>query len=202
MKRSLALLAALAFAGPLAAATYTLDPDHTQVVFSWNHFGFSHPSAQFGTVEGTLVFDPADLDAARVEVRIPLASINTNVKDLDAHVVKDDFFDVEKYPDATFRSTRVEAVPGNKDRFRVTGDLTIRDQTRPLTLDATLNRIGEHPMRKTGAIGFDATGSLKRSDFGIRQFVPMVGDEINLRITVEAFEPAPEATGEEASAEG
>lgn len=192
MFHRLALAAALALAtAPAFATSYTLDPDHTQVVFSWNHFGFSNPSAQFGKVEGTLQFDPAHPTQAAVDVTIPIASINTNVPKLDEHLQKADFFNVAKYPVATFKSTKVEQ-GATADKLQVTGDLTVHGVTKPVVLDVTINKVAEHPMRKVAAAGFDATATIQRSQFGISGYVPNVSDDIKLRITSEAFaKPAP-----------
>ena len=195
MIRRLVLAVALAAAAaPVFAATYTLDPNHTQVVFSWNHYGFSTPSAQFGKIEGTLQFDQAHPTEASVEVTIALASVNTNVPDLDKHLQKADFFDAEKYPDATFQSTKVEK-SASKDTLKVTGDLTLHGVTKPIVLNVTINKVGEHPMRKSQAAGFDAMTTLKRSDFGIKTYVPMVSDEIKIHITSEAIEAKAYAEG-------
>lgn len=188
MFRRTALVAALALvAGPAFATTYTLDPGHTQVVFSWNHFGFSNPTAQFGDVEGTLDYDAADLSKASVKVTIDLGSVNSNVEKLDEHLEKPDFFDAAKYPQATFTSTRVEkgATP---DTLKVTGDLNLHGVTRPVVLDVTVNKVGEHAMRKVPAAGFDATTTIKRSELGIGKYAPAVSDDIRIRITTEAIE--------------
>jgi len=187
MIRRTLLVTALALASaPVCAATYELDPTHTQTVFSWNHFGFSNPSAQFGSVTGTLDFDAADPTKASVTVKIDIDSLNTNVPKLDEHLKKADFFDVARYPTATFTSTKVEkgATP---ETLKVTGDLALHGVTRPVVLDVTINKIGEHPMRKVPAAGFDATTSIKRSDFGLGAFTPAVGDEVRIHITVEAL---------------
>jgi polyisoprenoid-binding protein YceI len=188
MIRRLSLALALAAAAtPALAATYTLDPMHTQVVFGWNHFGFSNPSGQFGDVRGTLQFDPAAPTRGSVDVTVALASVNTNVPKLDEHLATADFFDASKYPTATFKSTRVE--PGSDaSHLKVTGDLTLHGQTHPIVLDVTINKVGEHPMRKTPAAGFDATTTIRRSEFGITKYVPAVSDDIRVHITSEAFE--------------
>lgn len=188
MIRRLVLGAALALvAAPAFAGSYTLDPAHTQVVFTWNHFGFSNPSGQFGKVEGTLQFDPAHPTQSSVNVSVALASVNTNVPKLDEHLQTVDFFDAAKYPTATFKSTKVEN-GADKDHLKVTGDLTLHGVTKPLVLDVTINKVGEHPMRKTQAAGFDATTVIKRSQFGITKYVPMVSDDIRVHITSEAIE--------------
>lgn len=189
MIRRLALVAALAcISVPAFAAstTYKLDAGHTQVVFAWNHFGFSNPTAQFGTIEGTLQFDPAHPTQSTLSVSIPLASVNSNVAKLDEHLRDADYFDTAKFPNATFKSTKVEQGAA-ADKLIVTGDLTLHGVTKPLVLDVTINKVGKYPMRDAQAAGFDATGTLKRSDFGIDKYVPNISDEIHLRITTEAI---------------
>jgi polyisoprenoid-binding protein YceI len=188
MIRRLVLASALALAtAPVFAATYTLDPGHTQVVFSWNHFGYSNPTAQFGKIEGTLEFDAANPTKSSVKVTIPLASVNSNIEKLDEHLQTPDFFDSAKYPDAVFKSTKVEKGMAANE-LKVTGDLTLHGVTKPVVLDVTVAKVGEHPMRKAQAAGFDATATIKRSDFGITKYVPMVSDDIKLRITSEAID--------------
>jgi polyisoprenoid-binding protein YceI len=183
------ILVVLAAVPAFAAETYTIDPHHTQTLFTWNHFGFSNPSGNFNDVEGTIVFDAADPSKSSVAVTIPVASLDTHVPALDEHLKKADFFDAQKYPTITFKSTRVVAGSG-AGSFDVTGDLTLRGVTRPVTLHATLNKRGDHPMFKAPAIGFDATATLKRSDFGIGAYSPSVSDEIRLHITTEAIDKA------------
>ncbi|MBX3688583.1 YceI family protein [Dokdonella sp.] len=186
MIRRIALASALALVtAPVFAATYTLDPGHTQVVFSWNHFGYSNPSGQFGKVSGTLDFDAAAPTKAKVEVNIDVGSINTNVPALDDHLKKADFFDVEKYPQATFKSTKVEA-GADAHHLKVTGDLSLHGVTKPVVLDVTINKVGPHPMSKKPSAGFDAHATIKRSEWGIGGYVPNISDDINLRITVES----------------
>lgn len=188
MIRRIALATALALAtAPVFAGTYTLDPGHTQVVFSWNHFGYSNPSAQFGNLEGTLEFDQAKPTQSSVSVTIPLSGVDSHVPKLDEHLQSSEFFDVAKYPDAVFKSTKVEKGAG-KDKLKVTGDLTLHGVTKPVVLDVTINKVGEHPMRKAPAAGFDATTTIKRSDFGITKYVPMVSDDIKVHITSEAID--------------
>jgi polyisoprenoid-binding protein YceI len=190
MIRRIALAAAVALvSAPAFAANtaYTLDPGHTQVVLQWSHFGFSNPEAQFGKIEGTVEFDQADPTKSSVNVKIDTASINSNVAKFDEHLKSADFFDVAKYPDATFKSTKVEkgAAP---DQLKVSGDLTIHGVTKPTTLDVKVNKVGEHPMRKAPAVGFDAKTTIKRSDFGIGKYAPNVSDDVKINITVEAIE--------------
>lgn len=181
---ALAALLGSAFAAQATPVTYKLDPNHTMVLFSWNHFGFSNPTANLGIGEGTLVYDAAKPANSSVEVTLPLANLDTHVSALDEHLKKPDFFDAAKYPVVTFKSTKVEPLGGNK--FKVTGDLTVHGVTKPVVLDATLNKAGMQPMLKVPAVGFDATGTIKRSDFGVGAYVPNVSDEVQIRITTEA----------------
>jgi polyisoprenoid-binding protein YceI len=174
-----------------APVTYKMDPGHTMVLFSWNHFGFSNPTANLGLGNGTIVFDDKDAAKSSVDVTLPLANLDTHVSALDEHLKKPDFFDADKYPTVTFKSTKVQAAGGNK--YKVTGDLTVHGVTKPVTLDATLNKSGEHPMLKTATVGFDATATLKRSDFGVGAYVPNVSDEIKIHITTEASVPKADA---------
>jgi polyisoprenoid-binding protein YceI len=185
----------LAFAGLLGAAvsaqaapvTYKLDPGHTMVLFSWNHFGYSNPTADLGLGEGTLVFDEQHPANSSVEVTLPLARLDTHVPALDEHLKKPDFLNADQYPVVTFKSTEVQPLGGNK--FKVTGNLTVHGVTKPVVLDATLNKVGPHPMTKAPSIGFDATASIKRSDFGVGAYVPNVSDELSIRITTEGSVP-------------
>ena len=180
----LALALAASFAATAAPVEYKLDPNHTVVLASWNHFGYSHPSANFGHADGTLVYDADDVAKSSVEVTLPLSGLDTFVPRLDEHLRSADFFDAAKYPDIGFRSTMVHDLGGGK--LMIMGDLTVHGVTRPVTLDATLNKAGPHPMTKAPTVGFDATTTIKRSEFGVGAYVPMVGDEISIRITTEA----------------
>jgi polyisoprenoid-binding protein YceI len=165
------------------SGTYQLDPTHTDVLAQWTHFGFSQPSAHFGISDGTLVYDAADVTKSSVQVTMPITGIDSFVDKLDEHLASGDFFDAGKFPNATFKSTSVAAAGTNK--LTVTGDLTIKDITRPVTLDVTLNGAGEHPMLKKQAIGFSATATIKRTDFGVGAYAPNVSDDVQLRITTE-----------------
>ncbi|HRN62213.1 MAG TPA: YceI family protein [Luteimonas sp.] len=173
------------------SGTYIIDPNHTNVLAQWNHFGFSNPSANFGQAAGTIVYDADNVAASSVEVTLPLSGLTSFVADFDAHLSNADFFDVATFPVATFKSTSVESAGGNK--LKVTGDLTIKDNTHPVVLDVTMNGFAEHPMLKRATTGFDATTTIKRSDFGVGAFAPNVSDEVHLRITTEASVAAPEA---------
>ncbi len=190
--RSSMLVAALALASStaLAADPYTIDPSHTQVEFTYSHFGYSHITGHFDKVEGDFLFDAKDPTKSSVQVNIPMDSISVGVPALDADLRSDMFFDPAKFPLATFQSTSVTSTGANK--LAVAGDLTIHGVTKPVTLDVTINKIGMHPMRQVAAVGFDATATIKRSDFGVDKYVPNVGDDVTLHITMEAFAPKPQ----------
>ncbi|MCJ0828268.1 YceI family protein [Acinetobacter sp. NIPH1876] len=182
---SLGLVVALASSVTLAAPVdYKIDPTHTATVFSWNHFGFSTPSANFTDIQGTIKVDNSKPANSSVEVIIPLSSVNTNVAALDKEFQEEAWFNAAKYPNITFKSTKVETK--DKKHFKITGDLTVKGVTKPVVLDAVLNKQGEHPMAKVPAIGFNATTSFNRSAFGIGNYVPNVGDKITVNITTEA----------------
>jgi polyisoprenoid-binding protein YceI len=192
--RSLLAVALLAGSVPAFATTYTLDPNHTQVAFVWNHFGFSDQIGLFGKVEGTLEFDAADPAKSSVNATIAIGSVNSNVKKLDGELVGPDYFDAAKFPTATFKSTHVEkgATP---DHLKVAGDLTIHGVTKPVTLDVTVTKVGENPMRKAAAAGFAAMTTIKRSDFGITKYAPNVADDVKINISTEAIEAKAFAAG-------
>ncbi|HEY1137746.1 MAG TPA: YceI family protein [Xanthomonadaceae bacterium] len=184
---ALALATTVAFAAPL---TYKIDANHTDVVASWSHFGFSNPIAHFGKVDGFITYDPAKVGDSKVEVTIPLSGLNSHVQSFDEHLLSDDFFDAAKFPNITFKSTSVKSA--GKDKLTVVGDLTIKGITKPVTLSVTINKLGVQPMAKREAAGFEATTTIKRSDFGVGKYAPNVSDEVKLSITTEAVVPKPE----------
>ena len=167
-----------------ASGTYAIDATHTLVLAQWNHMGYSNPSANFGNAEGTIVYNAEDLSQSSVEVTLPLSGLNSFTAAFDDHLRSADFFDASVFPVATFKSTQVQAAGTNK--LTVTGDLTIKDKTAPVVLAVTLNGAGAHPMAGKPAIGFDATATIKRTDFGVGAYVPNVSDQVQLRITTEA----------------
>ncbi|HJW46933.1 MAG TPA: YceI family protein [Lysobacter sp.] len=191
MFKPLIIATALLLAGNAAAApvSYEMDPNHTNVIASWSHFGFSNPIAVFGQVDGVIVHDTDNVGQSSVKVTIPLAGLDALVPDFNEHLRSADFFDAEKYPTITFASTKVEAAGDNK--LRVLGDLTVHGVTRPVVLDVTINKLAEHPMAKPkrAAAGFAATTTLKRSDFGLDKYAPNVSDEVKISITTEALVP-------------
>src|SRR5690349_14034720 len=144
--------------------TWTIDPSHSHVEFSVKHLMISTVKGRFGVVHGTIRADESDPTSAQVEVEIDADSIDTRETQRDAHLRSPDFFEVEKFPKLLFKSPRVSDVRGNS--FKLTGDLTIRGVTRPVTLDVTSEGRGRDPWGGERA-GFSATGAIKRSDFGL-----------------------------------
>lgn len=170
----------------VTAGTYKVDSAHTQIGWRINHLGFSQFDGQFADATGTLVIDPRRPNAARLSIAIPMARVVTTSGALDTHLKTADFFDAARYPTATFVSTRVNA---QGQRARITGKLTLHGVTRPVILDVRFVGAGPSPMGKKLNIGFHATTRIKRSDFGIRYGLPMVGDMVDLTINA-AFEKA------------
>jgi polyisoprenoid-binding protein YceI len=166
-----------------AAETYTIDPGHTSVVWTINHFGFSHPWGKFSQITGSLTLDEQVPTNSNVSVTIPVNDLSTGLDKLDEHLKSKDFFDVATYPTATFVSSTVTLT--GKDTATVEGTLTLHGVSKPETLTVTLNKIGENMMNKKTA-GFSATATIKRSDFGISAYLPNLGDEVKLYIESEA----------------
>lgn len=183
---AVASIATFSIAKPVA---YKIDPTHTATVFSWNHLGFSTPSANFTDIQGTINVDNEKSANSSVNVTIPVSSINSNVPALDKEFQQEGWFDAAKYPNITFKSTKLETK--DKKHFKITGDLTVKGITKPVVLDAVLNKRGIHPMSKLDTVGFNATTSFNRSAFGIGNLVPNVGDKITVNITTEASVAAP-----------
>jgi polyisoprenoid-binding protein YceI len=183
-KYFLAALLALTFADTAFAADYTIDARHTQVLFTYTHMGFSHITGRLNEASGHFDFDPAVPAKSSIEVDIPLSSLSTGVTGLDDHMRSADFFDVGKFPSAHFKSTKVTST--DKNHLSVAGDLTIHGVTKPVVLQVAINQIGVHPMKKVPAVGLDASATIKRSDFGVGNFIPTGSDEVALRITLEA----------------
>lgn len=184
--------AAVAQSAPIAASAeavgptaYRIDPTHAQARITWNHMGLSRPGATFETIEGVIRIDTADPTKSSVAVTIPVSGADTGVPALDAMFQNADFFDAARHPNITFQSREVRFT-GLGNRFQVLGDLTVRGVTRPVVLDAVLNGAGPHPMTGAPSVGFSASATLKRSDFGLGVALPVVGDEIDVQITVEA----------------
>ncbi|QJF51519.1 YceI family protein [Roseobacter ponti] len=187
----------IAFAAALAAATvtagsafadaekYVLDASHSQVLFSYNHLGFSTTYGMFSGFEGEIMFDQEDPAASSVTVSMPVMSMFTGWEKREGHFMSDDFFGAEEGDMVTFTSTGIEVT--GEDTAKITGDLTMNDITKSVVLDAVLNKTGDHPQAGKPWAGFDATTTLLRSDFEVGAFAPFVSDEVEVMISLEAM---------------
>jgi len=171
----------------VAADSYRFDPVHTQVVFYVNHLGFSNSSGRFHVADGSFQFDEKDWGNASVQATINVNSLDMGDATWKEHVLSARFFEADKYPTMTFKSTKVESV--GDSALKISGDLTLHGVTKSVVLDAKVNKLGQHPMLRRAAAGFTATTKLKRSDFGMTQMLPMIGDEVDIRIEVEGSVP-------------
>ncbi|MCW2036028.1 YceI family protein [Xanthomonas campestris pv. raphani] len=172
-------------AATAAPVRYALDPVHTRVLFAVEHAGFSKALGTVSGSSGTLVFDPDDWAAATLEVTVPLRRADLGDAKWNEATLARNLLDAERFPDAHFLSTKVEA--SDATHAKVTGNLTLHGVTRPVTLDVTLNALKRHPLppfRRTA--GFSATATLSRAAFGVDAWKSMIGDTVELRIEAEA----------------
>ena len=185
---------ALSFAVPALADTppaqvqagnYAVDPGHTQVGFRVSHMGFSNYAGSFSDVSGTLVLDPKNPAGSKLSVQVPVSTVSTTSAKLSDELKGDQWLDAGKYPEMTFTSTKV--TPEGKDKAKVTGNLTLHGVTKPVTLNVVFVGAGANPLNKKYTVGFEATGTLKRSEFGVKTYVPLIGDDLHLTIA-GAFE--------------
>lgn len=165
-----------------AAETYTLDPEHTYVLWHISHFGFSNPSGKW-MANGTLVLDEQKPQNSKLNATIQVADISTGIPKLDEHLKSADFFDVAKYPTATFVSDKIILV-GTKIA-KVHGILTVHGVSKPETLIVKLNKMGTSPITQKKTAGFTAMTKIKRSDFGIDKYLPGLGNDVLINIEAE-----------------
>lgn len=168
-----------------AAEDYVLDASHSQIVFSYDHLGYSTTYGMFSGFEGTISFDAEDPAASSVSVSMPVMSMFTGWEQRTGHFMSDDFFGATEEDMITFTSTSIEVTGENT--ALITGDLTMNDVTQSVVLDAVLNKAADHPMQERPWLGFDATTTLVRSDFNLGNFAPFVGDEVEVMISIEAM---------------
>lgn len=195
-----ALLAALALgaagagaqdqaAGPSSDPTqvrpgaYVLDPAHGKITWSLSHLGYSTYYGQITDVAAQASLDPKEPAKSTLTVTVGTDSVNGLNDKLNHHLKSPDFFDTAKFPQATFKATSVE--PTSPTTARIHGELTLRGVTKPLAIDATFNQAGLSPVDKKYTVGFDGRATLKRSDFGMTTFLPILGDEVSLRLEGE-----------------
>lgn len=182
----LAVVAQSAFSSDPAqiqAGYYRLDPAHSKITWSINHFGYSTYVGQFSKVEGTVSIDPKKAADARLDVTIDAGSVGTLNPALDTHLKSADFLDTAKFPTATFKATTIKLT--GKGAADITGDLTLHGVTRPVIVAATFNQGGVNPVDKTYSLGFAGKAKIKRTDFGINAYAPALGDEVTLELEAE-----------------
>ncbi|ARH00333.1 hypothetical protein B6V88_07810 [Legionella micdadei] len=166
--------------------TLTLDPQHSYVLWRIEHLGFSTQAGKW-YVNGTLTLDKENPQNSKVNVTINLADIITGIPNLDKHLKGPLFFDVAKYPTATYVSKKIEVLSNNT--AKVQGMLTLHGVTKAVSLDVTLNKVGKNPITDKNTAGFTASTTIKRSNFGIKTLLPQVGDEVKIDIGAEAYKP-------------
>ncbi|ADE11585.1 YceI family protein [Sideroxydans lithotrophicus] len=181
---ALTLAASLSSVAYAAPETYMIDTNHTKPRFEYNHMGYSTQLSRFDTVKGSITIDRA-AKTGSVDVEIDAKSVDTGYPLFNGHLQGDDFFDTAKYPTITFKSDKVEF---NGDKVAaVEGNLTIKGITKPVTLTVTSFMCMPHPMMKKEACGANATAQIKRSEFNMAKYAPLVSDEVTLTIPVESI---------------
>ena len=172
-------------AAQVPAGVYDVEPAHTRILFSVSHMGFTTWYGQFTGASGSLNFDSKSPAGSVLDIRFPTDSVSTTNAKLDGELKSPAWFDASAYPTVTFKSTRITLLAHNDGR--ITGDLTFHGVTRPVTLIAHFNGGGVDPIDKKYTIGFDATGEISRSAFGVKTYVPLIGDTVKLMLS-GAFE--------------
>lgn len=174
----------------MPAGVYKADPTHTSLTWKVSHAGLSNYTARFKTVDASLTFNPADAAKSSVAASIDTASLETDFvptteRDFNKELTTDaKWFNGAQFPKITFQSTKVELTGNTK--AKITGNLTMLGVTKPVVLDATLNgAFAEQPFSKKPTFGFSATTKIKRSDWGLTTYVPMIGDNVDIIIETE-----------------
>ncbi len=182
---TLALMSGFSSSANAQIENYSFDKAHTQILFFVNHLGFSNSQGEFLDYDGHFIFDRGELDKSSVEITIQTASIDMDDEKWDAHMKNEDFFDVEKFPTMTFKSTGIELTGENT--ANITGDLTILGVTKPVVLTTVHNKSDKHAFSGKFVAGLSATATIKRSDFGMNYGLPMIGDDVQIRLEVEGI---------------
>ena len=182
---TLAALFGVISALPLHAADkFVLDNQHSYVLWEIEHLGFSKQVGKW-YVDGFVLLDKDHPDQSKVEATVKIADIITGLPELDKHLKSKSFFDAKAFPNATFISNKVDVI--NDTSAKVTGMLTLHGVSKPVTLMVTLNKSGENPISNKMGVGFTATTTIKRSDFGMNTLVPSLGDDVTISIGAEAY---------------
>lgn len=190
MRAFLALLLAVTMphASYAKSASYKFDKGHADIAFSVSHLGYSMVVGRFREFDGELTLDRDQPANSKVSAVIYTYSIDSGLEARDKHLRTADFFDVVKHPTMTFVGRRVIPDRKNKMRAEVAGELTLLGVTRPVELTVVANKIDLHPRTNAMTAGFTATGTIKRSEFGMTFGLPGLGDEIKITINIEAAE--------------
>lgn len=167
-----------------AREIFTIDPQHSYVLWHISHFGFSNPSGKW-MVHGTLELDKSQPQNSKVDVTIRVAEVITGIPELDKHLKTKLFFDTAKFPTATFTSDRISMT--GKKTAKIYGTLTVHGVSKPIVLNATLNKVGPNPISNKMSVGFSANTQLKRTEFNINTLSPGLGDEVKISIELEAY---------------
>lgn len=179
---------------PVSVEHYTFDKAHTQILFFVDHLGFSKSQGEFLDFDGFFNFDLEHPEKSNVDISINVPGLDMDDEKWNAHMQSADFFDAEKFPTMTFKSTEIEVT--GKKTANITGDLTLLGVTKPVTLVAKHNKSDKHAFSGKYVSGFSATTAIKRSEFGMEYGLPMVGDDVEIRIEVEGLRTEAEAAPE------
>ena len=169
--------------GAVPSGTYQNDPMHSYLTFSYDHLGLSTPMLSFDDFTIEMNLDNTDPTKSMVSVSIDPSSIVAGSETWQGHITGPDFFDVANHPDITFQSSTIEAA--GDGAYKVDGDLTIKGESKPVTLTVTINAAMNHPMSGEPVVGLNGTGTVLRSDYGLDKYVPNIGDEVTLEFTAE-----------------
>jgi polyisoprenoid-binding protein YceI len=184
-----AVLSSSAFAQAAADITpakvqegaYAVEPQHTRVLFAVSHMGFTTWYGEFTHVSGTLNLTPQAVGNSTLEIHIPVNTVSTTSAKLDGELKSPQWLDAEKFPEIVFKAKQVERT--GEDSAKVTGDVTLHGVTKPVTLDVKFNGAGTNPLDKKYTAGFEVSGTIKRSDFGVNTYVPLIGDDVKIIIS-------------------
>jgi polyisoprenoid-binding protein YceI len=163
------------------AGAYDVEPLHTRVLFSVSHLGFTTWYGEFPNVSGSLNLDPKAPAKSTLEIHIPVASVSTGNTTVDGELKGDKWFDAAQFPEILFKADKI--APTGKGTAKVTGNLTFHGVTKPVTLAVKFNGAGVNVLDKKYTAGFEVSGKIKRSDFGVKTYLPLIGDDVDLTIS-------------------
>ena len=178
------IVTALTGATGAMAADYTIDLTHSHILFFVDHIGFAKMIGLFTNFAGKFSFDPENVSASKLTVTIKTDSLRTQFTARDKDLKSAEWFDVAEFPEITFLGT--EFSKKDEHTGTITGELTLHGTTKPVTLDVVLNKVGQNPFDKQNSAGFSARATLKRSVFGMKTLLGLIGDDVDIIIEVEA----------------